>query len=82
VWWKLVLLAGSVAAYLVLFAWPFAREFFALDISNVGAVTTGLVCGAVGVVLVEVSWTVSGLLHGEHRRMFARSEDQPCGPAQ
>ena len=39
VWWKLVLIGGSVAGYLILFALPFTREFFKLDPSNVAATT-------------------------------------------
>jgi cation-transporting ATPase E len=70
-WWKLLLLAGSTGAYVVLFAWPFSREFFALDPSNIAATTAAFVCGAVGIVLVEVCWTVTGRLLGEPRRLFA-----------
>ncbi|MFG1783532.1 HAD-IC family P-type ATPase [Rhodococcus oryzae] len=70
-WWKVLLIAGSVGGYLVLFALPFTREFFKLDPSNVAATTTALVCGAVGIVLVEVAWWVSGAIHGEKRRLFA-----------
>jgi cation-transporting ATPase E len=70
-WWKLLLLAGSAGAYVVLFAWPFSREFFALDPSNVAATTAALICGGVGIVLVEVSWTVTGRMLGEPRRLFA-----------
>jgi cation-transporting ATPase E len=70
-WWKLLLIGASVAAYLVLFSWPFAREFFALDISDTAAVTTALVCGAVGIVLVEVAWTVTARMSGDSRRLFA-----------
>ncbi len=47
-WWKLLLLGGSVVAYVILFAWPFTRDFFALDPSNVAATTSAFVCGAVG----------------------------------
>jgi cation-transporting ATPase E len=36
---------------------------------------TAFTCGAIGVVLVEVSWWVTGRVHGEHRRLFAASED-------
>ena len=53
-WWKLLLIGGSVVAYVILFAWPFTRDFFALDPSNVAATTSAFVCGAVGIVLVEV----------------------------
>ncbi|MFC7448175.1 HAD-IC family P-type ATPase [Rhodococcus daqingensis] len=73
-WWKVLLIAGSVAGYLVLFALPFTREFFKLDPSNVGGTTTALVCGAVGIVLVEVSWWISGAIHGEKRRLFAQPD--------
>ncbi len=70
-WWKLLLIAGSAGAYVVLFAWPFSREFFALDPSNVAATTAAFICGGVGIVLVEVSWTVTGRMLGEPRRLFA-----------
>jgi cation-transporting ATPase E len=77
VWWKLVLIFGSVAAYLVLFALPFTRTFFELDPTNVAATTSALTCGLVGVVLVELAWWVTGRLHGEHRRLFAPPADLP-----
>jgi cation-transporting P-type ATPase E len=70
-WWKLVLIGVSALAYVVLFTWPFTQDFFALDISDTSATMTALVCGAVGIVLVEVAWTVSGRLYGEPRRLFA-----------
>lgn len=73
--WKIVLLIASVLGYVVLFTVPFCREFFALDPSDVGYTTIAFVCGAVGVFLVEVSWWVTGRLHGEHRRLFAAPDD-------
>ncbi|WP_261984625.1 MULTISPECIES: HAD-IC family P-type ATPase [unclassified Rhodococcus (in: high G+C Gram-positive bacteria)] len=77
VWWKLVLIGGSVAGYLILFALPFTREFFKLDPSNVAATTLAITLGAVGVVLVEVSWWVSARLHGEKRKLFTTPDDLP-----
>jgi len=77
VWWKIVLLAGSVLGYVVLFGFDFTREFFKLDPSNVAATTGAFVIGAVGVVLVEIAWWVTGRIHGEHRRLFASSDDLP-----
>ncbi len=53
-WWKVLLLAGSVGGYLVLFAIPFCRTFFKLDPSNVGATTSALIIGGIGIALVEV----------------------------
>ncbi|OYD68446.1 HAD-IC family P-type ATPase [Rhodococcus sp. OK302] len=76
-WWKLVLIGGSVVGYLILFALPFTREFFKLDPSNVAATTLAITMGAVGVVLVEVSWWVSARLHGEKRKLFTTPEDLP-----
>lgn len=76
-WWKIVLLVGSVLGYVVLFGFDFTREFFKLDPSNVAATTGALVIGAVGVVLVEIAWWVTGRIHGEHRRLFASSDDLP-----
>ncbi|UZF46073.1 HAD-IC family P-type ATPase [Rhodococcus rhodochrous] len=74
-WWKIVLLAGSVLGYVILFSVPFTREFFALDPSNVGYSTIAVTCGLIGVVLVEALWWVSGRLHGERRRLFAAHDD-------
>ncbi|AOW93347.1 magnesium-transporting ATPase [Rhodococcus sp. WMMA185] len=76
-WWKLVLIFGSAGAYLTLFALPGTREFFELDPTNVGATTMAIVCGLVGVVLVEIGWWVTGRIHGERRRLFASSADLP-----
>jgi cation-transporting ATPase E len=70
-WWRILLIGASAAAYVVLFSWPFAREFFALDVSDTAAVTTAFICGAVGIVLVEIAWSVTGHLSGEPRRLFA-----------
>ncbi|GGK65817.1 magnesium-transporting ATPase [Nocardia camponoti] len=58
VWWKYLLIGGSVAAYVALFSIPFTREFFKLDPSNPRLTTAALVCGAVGIVLVEAAWLV------------------------
>ncbi|MRH90060.1 HAD-IC family P-type ATPase [Nocardia sp. SYP-A9097] len=64
-WWKMLLVAGSVVGYLILFAVPFTRHFFKLDPSNIALTTAAIICGAIGVVLVEVAWWVSAKLHGE-----------------
>lgn len=68
-WWKAVLLVVSVVAYLVLFTVPFTREFFALDPSNIALTGAAFVCGAVGIVLVEVAWWVSATLRGESHKL-------------
>ncbi|MGW4741218.1 HAD-IC family P-type ATPase [Nocardia xishanensis] len=73
VWWKVVLIGASVAAYVVLFTVPFTRDFFKLDPSNAALTTAAFVCGAVGIVLVEAIWWISAALHGEQRRLIPAS---------
>ncbi|TQM26016.1 HAD-IC family P-type ATPase [Nocardia bhagyanarayanae] len=70
VWWKVVLIAASTGAYIVLFTVPFTREFFKLDPSNVALTTSAFICGAIGIVLVEAIWWISAALHGERRRLI------------
>jgi len=77
VWWKIVLIVGSALGYVVLFGFSFTREFFKLDPSNVTATTGAFAIGLVGVLLVEIAWWVTGRIHGEHRRLFASSDDLP-----
>ncbi|GAB2672772.1 cation-translocating P-type ATPase [Nocardia goodfellowii] len=64
VWWKVVLIGASVAAYVFLFTMPFTREFFKLDPSNVRLTTAALILGAVGIVLVEAAWWITAKLRG------------------
>ncbi|UGT60718.1 cation-translocating P-type ATPase [Nocardia asteroides] len=55
VWWKVLLVATSVLAYVLLFSLPLTREFFLLDPSNPRLTAAAFGCGAVGVVLVEIA---------------------------
>jgi cation-transporting ATPase E len=54
VWWKLLLLAGCVAGYAVLFTVPFLRELVLLEPGDSSLTALGLVVGAGGAVLIEV----------------------------
>ncbi|MBF6398631.1 cation-translocating P-type ATPase [Nocardia cyriacigeorgica] len=73
VWWKVVLLGASVLAYLLLFTIPFTREFFKLDPSNVGLTTAAVICGLVGIVLVEAAWWVTASLRDEEHKLIPAS---------
>lgn len=73
VWWKVVLLGASVLAYLLLFTIPFTREFFKLDPSNVGLTTAAVICGAVGIVLVEAAWWITASLRDEEHKLIPAS---------
>ncbi|KAF0842431.1 cation-translocating P-type ATPase [Nocardia caishijiensis] len=64
VWWKVVLIAVSVLAYVALFTIPFTREFFKLDPSNPRLTLAAVVCGVIGIVLVELAWFVQARLTG------------------
>ncbi|MEU6587126.1 cation-translocating P-type ATPase [Nocardia sp. NPDC046763] len=72
-WWKVLLVAGSIAGYLILFAVPFTRHFFKLDPSNVALTSLAVLCGGIGIVLVEVAWWLSAKYLGEspHTRVPA-----------
>ena len=52
-WWKVVLLALSVGAYVLIFTWSWTQELFRLDSSNVQMVSVAVMVGAVGVAAVE-----------------------------
>ncbi|GAB4587467.1 cation-translocating P-type ATPase [Nocardia sp. IFM 10818] len=72
-WWKILLVAGSVAGYLILFSLPFTREFFKLDPSNIALTTSAFICGAIGIVLVEAAWWISARLQGEAPHLLPAS---------
>ncbi|MCK8614361.1 HAD-IC family P-type ATPase [Gordonia sp. C13] len=52
-WWKVLLLAVSAGAYVLIFAWPFTQDLFHLDSSNWTMNSVALTSAAVGIVLVE-----------------------------
>ena len=53
-WWKVLLLAVSAGAYVLIFSWPFTQDLFELDSSNWTMNSVAFVSAAVGIVLVEV----------------------------
>ncbi len=68
--WKVALVAVMTTASALMFLTPLTREIFLLDPTNVGHTLTALACAAVGVVLVETAWFVTG-----RRSRSARQED-------
>ncbi|MFG2446316.1 cation-translocating P-type ATPase [Nocardia fluminea] len=70
VWWKVVLIAVSVLAYVALFTIPFTREFFKLDPSNPRLTLAAVVCGVIGIVLVELAWWVQARRSGGAGKLF------------
>ncbi|ROZ89402.1 HAD family hydrolase [Gordonia sp. OPL2] len=52
-WWKVVLIAVSAAAYVIIFAWPWTQHMFKLDTSNMQMLSVAFISSAVGIVAVE-----------------------------
>ncbi|MFM9035813.1 MAG: HAD-IC family P-type ATPase [Mycobacterium sp.] len=69
-WWRIALVAGSAAAYLVIFALPLAREKFMLDPSNLTVTATAVLIGLVAAALIEASWWIQGRVLGEPRLLW------------
>ncbi len=75
-WWKVVLIAGSVAGYLILFTVPFTRHFFELDPSDYTLTGAAVACGLVGIVLVEFAWWFGSAPTGVAGRLLAHRDDR------
>ena len=69
-WWRIGLVAFSAVGYLVIFAWPWAREKFILDPSDVTTTTIAVLIGLLAAVLIEASWWIQGRLLGEPRVLW------------
>ena len=71
-WWRVVLVALSGSAYVVIFSFPLAREQFMLDPSNVGLTGIALGIGVVGAAIVEALWWLRGSAGGVPPRLWRR----------
>jgi cation-transporting ATPase E len=73
-WWRVALVSGAAAAYVVIFALPLAREKFMLDPSNVRVTAGSVLIGLVAAALIEASWWIQGRVLGEPRLLW-RADD-------
>ncbi|TXI64843.1 HAD-IC family P-type ATPase [Mycolicibacterium mageritense] len=69
-WWRVLLVAVSVLAYVLIFAMPVTQKLFMLDPSNAPLTFTALGIGVIGAALIEVLWWVQGAMLGERRRLW------------
>jgi cation-transporting ATPase E len=69
-WWRIALVAVSVAAYLVIFSLPLAREKFMLDPSDSAMTATAVLLGLAAAAAIEAAWWVEGRILGEPRRVW------------
>jgi cation-transporting ATPase E len=73
-WWRVVLVALSGGAYVVIFSIPLAREQFGLDPSNIALTVTALGIGVFGAAIVEALWWLQGSAGGVSPRLWRQSE--------
>ncbi len=73
-WWRIALVAASATGYLVIFAWPLAREKFMLDPSNVPLSVTAVLIGLLAAGLIEASWWIQGRLLDEPRVLWRATD--------
>nr|WP_225952176.1 cation-translocating P-type ATPase [Mycobacterium sp. OAS707] len=72
-WWRVLLVAASGLAYVVIFAIPAAQKTFMLDPSNMAITSIAVAIGLVGGAVIEVLWWVQGAMLGERRRLWRAS---------
>lgn len=87
-WWKLLMIAGCIAATIAVFVVPLQfsipaldfefnlQEMFYLDTGNAEMLRTGFLVGGIAAALIEVIWWVTGkATGGDHRQIWpARRE--------
>lgn len=66
-WWRVLLVACSMLAYVLIFSIPLAQELFMLDPTNMKVTSVALGIGLAGAALIEVLWWVQGRVLGEER---------------
>lgn len=64
-WWKILLLAGCVLGYVVIFTVPFIRDIVLLEPGDASLMTTGAVVGVCGAVVIELAHRVLSRLRDQ-----------------
>lgn len=68
--WRFGLVAGAASFYILIFSIPPVASLLLLDPRNIGYMLVGLIAGAIGIVLVESAWWMTGLFSQTPRRMW------------
>ncbi len=58
-WWKVGLILGMAGLSTAMFLMPLTQRFFELDPSNLAGTAKALVCGGVGILVVEAVWWIN-----------------------
>ncbi|BBZ00151.1 cation-translocating P-type ATPase [Mycolicibacterium fallax] len=73
-WWRVLLVAASALAYLIIFLVIFlsewVREKLMLDPSNLAMMSTAVAIGVAGAAAIEGLWWLQGRILGEPRRLW------------
>ena len=67
-WWKVLLIAVSAGAYVLIFSWPFTQHMFKLDSSNWQMNSVAFISAAVGIVAVEIMSRIGPRIIARHER--------------
>jgi cation-transporting P-type ATPase E len=73
-WWRVLLVALSGAAYVVILSIPLAQQQFMLDPSNIALTATALGIGVFGAAIVEALWWWRGSAGGAPPRLWRQPE--------
>jgi cation-transporting P-type ATPase E len=73
-WWRVLLVALSGGAYVVIFSIPLAKQQFMLDPSNIALTATALGIGVFGAAIVEALWWWRGSVGGVPPRLWRQPE--------
>jgi cation-transporting ATPase E len=73
-WWRLVLVALSGGAYVVIFSIPLAQQQFELDPSNIALTVAALGFGVLGAAIIEALWWLQGAAGGVSPRLWRQPE--------
>jgi cation-transporting P-type ATPase E len=73
-WWRVVLVALSGGAYVLIFSIPLAREQFMLDPSNMAMTAAAFGFGVVGAAIIEAMWWLHGSSGAMKPRLWSRPE--------
>ncbi|OBF27798.1 magnesium-transporting ATPase [Mycobacterium sp. ACS1612] len=69
-WWRVLLVAVSGLAYVVIFSVPLAQKTFMLDPSNPKTTSIAVGIGLAAAAAIEVIWWVQGRILGERRALW------------
>ncbi|PYE19385.1 cation-transporting ATPase E [Williamsia limnetica] len=74
-WWKILLIAGSALAYVLIFSLPFTQELFKLDPTDWAKTSVALIASAIGIAAVEVLWRLNPVIASWSSRLDSRSSE-------